>query len=161
MQGHPDVQPDLSLVATTGSTITGCVMSTRGRVVGPAGSSLDVVVPGPLAVLPAHQGQGMGAALMTETLDRARAAGWPAAFLYGNPAYYPRFGFRDASALGVTTAAGDTFPAFMGLELQPGALAGRGGRLVESGLFEVDEAAVEAFDAQFPPRRKERTATQL
>ena len=56
----------------------------------------------PLAVTPSRQRQGIGAALMTELLDRADAHGWPLVVLLGSTEYYPRFGFEPAGSYGIT-----------------------------------------------------------
>lgn len=173
--GHPDLIEPLMLAAVDTDEIVGCVMSTRGRIrealaptptgpaagVGRGADAVDVVVPGPIAVAPARQGRGIGAALLTETLRRARELGERAAFLYGDPVYYARFGFREASQLGVRTADGQSFPAFMGRELEAGALTGTTGRLVTSALFDVDDAHVDEFDRRFPARLKEKRPGQL
>ncbi|MDR9778396.1 hypothetical protein RJJ65_38300, partial [Rhizobium hidalgonense] len=71
-------------------------------------------------------------------------------FLYGSPDYYPRFGFEDARRWGVTTADGSNLDAFMGLELTSGALADAAGRLRESGVYEVSDDEVDAFEATRP-----------
>ena len=42
----------------------------------------------------------MGARLIRDALGRAEEAGEPAVMVEGIPAYYPRFGFEKASALG-------------------------------------------------------------
>lgn len=151
-QGHPDVVDGLPLVAVVDETVVGCVMSTRARVLAGAGERIEVLAPGPLAVAPERQRQGIGSALLWRTVDDASRLGFPAAFLYGEPGYYPRLGFVDATTFGITTAEGDNFPDFMAKELVTGALAGITGRLVESSLFDVDPAAVGDFDAHFPAR---------
>ncbi|QDC11539.1 N-acetyltransferase [Oceanicola sp. D3] len=48
---------------------------------------------GPIAVHATRQGEGLGAWLMTESLERARAAGWARVMLVGDAPYYARFGF--------------------------------------------------------------------
>ena len=47
----------------------------------------------PLGVIPARQKMGIGTALIAEGLALCRAAGAVNAFVYGDPAYYARFGF--------------------------------------------------------------------
>lgn len=48
----------------------------------------------PLAVKPAHHGCGIGSALVRTGLKRLSARSVHAVFVYGDPAYYVRFGFR-------------------------------------------------------------------
>lgn len=54
---------------------------------------------GPVAVHPTHQGEGLGAALIWDSLARAKTAGWRRVILIGDAAYYKRFGFAQAPAL--------------------------------------------------------------
>ena len=54
---------------------------------------------GPISVLPALQGQGIGSALMHAALDGLRARGAAGCLLVGDPAYYTRFGFKPVSGL--------------------------------------------------------------
>lgn len=55
---------------------------------------------GPVSVLPAHQRQGIGAALIREGLSRLRAMGARGCCLVGHPDYYGRFGFVHPPGLG-------------------------------------------------------------
>ncbi len=48
---------------------------------------------GPVAVHPTRQGEGLGALLIQDSLDRARDSGWQRVMLVGDAPYYNRFGF--------------------------------------------------------------------
>ncbi len=87
----------------------------------------------PVSVLPAHQGSGIGSALIREGLKRATDAGWKAVFLLGEPAYYSRFGFSVDAALPFETL----YPVqyFMALELTTGGLSAGGGAAVYAEPF--------------------------
>jgi len=52
---------------------------------------------GPIAVHPTVQGEGLGAALMSQSLARAEAAGWRRVLLVGDEPYYRRFGFEKVN----------------------------------------------------------------
>lgn len=54
---------------------------------------------GPISVLPARQGSGIGASLMRAALEQLRAQGTAGCVVLGDPAYYNRFGFRAEPAL--------------------------------------------------------------
>ena len=54
---------------------------------------------GPVSVLPQHQRQGIGTALIREGLSLLKARGAQGCVLVGEPAYYRRFGFRNLSVL--------------------------------------------------------------
>lgn len=49
---------------------------------------------GPISVLPAYQGRGIGSALMREALRVLEESGAAGCVLLGEPEYYGRFGFR-------------------------------------------------------------------
>ena len=73
----------------------------------------------PCAVLPAHQGQGAGTAVIRAALDAARDAGEHTAVVLGHPPYYPRFGFTPCAGHGITPPPGQEWPAeaFLALSL--------------------------------------------
>ena len=54
---------------------------------------VDACVLSPLSTLPAHQGRGLGTALLTAAVEAARDVGRPALFLEGSPAFYGARGF--------------------------------------------------------------------
>jgi putative acetyltransferase len=90
--------PALSLVAVSEGQSLGHVMSSYVDVVPGSRRVLQV---GPLAVVPSHQRQGIGTALMHETIRIADDMGEPLLLLEGNPAYYGRFGFTRADEQGI------------------------------------------------------------
>jgi putative acetyltransferase len=54
---------------------------------------------GPISVLPAWQGRGVGSALMRAALEALREMGAAGCVVLGEPAYYGRFGFKAESGL--------------------------------------------------------------
>lgn len=78
----------------------------------------DVLLLGPLAVHPTMQGEGLGAWLMRDSLDRARAEGWARVMLVGDLPYYQRFGF--ARLEGVVMPPPTNPERILGLALVPG-----------------------------------------
>jgi putative acetyltransferase len=65
---------------------------------------------GPISVLPARQGQGIGSGLMHAAMDALRARGAAGCVLLGDPLFYGRLGFRteyfQAFAFGATLPRG-------------------------------------------------------
>ena len=88
--------PTLSMVAMRDDRIVGHVACTRGWV-----GEVSALGLGPISVLPAHQRQGTGQALMHAIIGAADAAGEPMIALLGDRHFYRRFGFVAASRLGV------------------------------------------------------------
>lgn len=116
---------------------------------------------GPLAVLPGHQGKGIGGSLLTRMLEGAKTLGFSGAFLYGNPDYYRRFGFVAAASFDVHPSEGGDIPQFMGCVLDGSRLSRVRGLCREDGAFRVDSRDVEQFDRGFPPKEKHALPGQL
>ncbi|MFQ5564927.1 MAG: GNAT family N-acetyltransferase [Paracoccaceae bacterium] len=53
---------------------------------------------GPVAIHPTRQGEGLGALLVMDSLERARDMGWQRVVLIGDEPYYRRFGFSREMA---------------------------------------------------------------
>lgn len=102
-----DVVPALSLVATLGDDVVGHGLCSLGRVDGRRLLGL-----GPLGVLPAYQGRGVGHALMHGLLAAADALDEPAVAVLGDPSYYGRFGFVPAEPLGILPSDPEWAPYF-------------------------------------------------
>ena len=49
---------------------------------------------GPIAVHPTYQGEGLGAALIKNSIKRAKKLTWKRVLMVGDEIYYRRFGFR-------------------------------------------------------------------
>ena len=105
--------PGLSLVAESAKgEIVGHVISTRGWI-----GQTPALGLGPIGVSPAHQGRGIGSALMRATIDAAEAMGEPAVVVLGSTDYYPRFGFVPADSLGIICPDPSWGSHFMALPL--------------------------------------------
>lgn len=88
----------IGLVSTAGSEAIGAALFS------PLGAPLRALALAPVAVAMANRRRGVAAALIREGIGRARAAGWEAVFVLGDPAYYGRFGFSAGAAAGFECA---------------------------------------------------------
>jgi len=155
-----DFVPDLDFVAEKEGQIVGQIVYTRGIIKYKKGKEKEVLSFGPVSVLPHLQKQGIGRALITHTINLARDLGFPAIFIYGDPRYYSRFGFRCAEKYDIKTADDKYAVALQALELIPGVLDGTPGRFIESAAFQVDMAKLAEFDAAFAFKEKTETESQ-
>lgn len=129
----------LALVARRGSLLEGTV-----RLWDIVAAGRPALLLGPLAVAPEAQGQGVGSRLMRRAIDDAAAAGHGAVILVGDPGYYARFGFRADLTAGLEMP-GPVDPArFLGLELEPGALAGALGLVTAAGRPAMGRSSAES-----------------
>ncbi len=127
--------PELALVAEDDSGVIAHVMLSWVGVEG--GSRPRILNLTPMSVRPDRQRLRVGSRLIRDALRRAEEAGEPAVVVEGIPAYYPRFGFERASALGFVPAH-PKIPddAFMVKRL-PGYRADLAGRIVYPPAFEA------------------------
>ncbi|MGW0844721.1 GNAT family N-acetyltransferase [Streptomyces sp. NPDC002787] len=89
--------PGLSYVAEApDGTIAAYALITRCHV-----DEVPALALAPVAVLPDHQRQGAGGAVVRAVLEAARTAGERLVLVLGHPGYYPRFGFVRASEYGI------------------------------------------------------------
>ncbi len=115
-RGVPPVAP-LCLILREDGVLAAAIRHWPVRVAG-----APALLLGPVAVHPTRQGEGLGGWLIIESLDRARALGWPRVLLVGDAPYYARFGFtqlRDVEMPPPTNPA-----RILGLPLAPGAWDG-------------------------------------
>ncbi len=111
----------LSLVAVRNTRVIGHILFSR-MWIDSDGQTTDALALAPLAVVPEHQRQGVGSALVQRGLALCAEEGHRAVLVVGHPKYYPRFGFLHEPASRLESPyQGD---AFMALELAPGALLG-------------------------------------
>ncbi len=143
--------PELSLVAEDFGSVVGHIAASRATVEDQEGKPHEVLCIGPLSVDPVAQGAGVGSDLMKRCLELAAEMGFCGAFLFGDPRYYTRFGFRPAERYGVCDSEGAFAVALMGIPLTENGLKDIRGRFVESSCFSnvADEAYAE-FDSDFP-----------
>jgi predicted N-acetyltransferase YhbS len=111
----------------------------KGRLVGTvrlwhvsAGGRIALVL-GPLAVDPACQKLGIGAALMRHAIETARRLGHGAIVLLGDAPYYARFGFVPEKAAEMHLPGTFERERLLGLELTEGALDGAWGMIIATG----------------------------
>ncbi len=97
------------------------------------GAAVDALLLGPLAVDGAHEGKGIGAALMRAAIGEAKARGHGAILLVGDAPYYERFGFFAEKARHLVMPGPFERNRFLALELKDGWLNDAAGMLVASG----------------------------
>ncbi|WP_370376104.1 GNAT family N-acetyltransferase [Catenulispora sp. GAS73] len=99
LRAAPAALAPTSLVATVDERVVGHVMLSACRLDAPP-RLVDVLSLSPLGVLPEYQRRGIGTRLIAHALAAADSQGIPLVFLEGDPSYYGRHGFADATELG-------------------------------------------------------------
>lgn len=115
------------------------VATHRGRIIGTvrlwnvsAGGKAALLL-GPLAVHPDYRSRGIGAALMSHSIESAQRLGHGAIILIGDEPYYSRFGFNAGKTFDLRMPGPFDQKRLLGLELVTGALDGTRGMITGTG----------------------------
>ncbi len=151
------------------------VMEQNGRLIGQNlfmetiiqaddGREIPVLTMGPICITPELKRQGYGKILLDYSIEKAAALGYGAVLFEGNIAFYGKSGFDYAGKFGIRyhdlpEDADSSF--FLCRELIPGYLGDVTGVYLTPQGYYVDDADVEAFDKDFPPKIKQKLPGQL
>jgi putative acetyltransferase len=113
LRADGDLVPELCLLADDAGEVVAHIAFSRARLE----SGHTVLALAPMGVLPERQREGIGAALIGESLARARETAFPLVVVIGHPGYYPRFGFESGASFGVVDPYGAPPEAWMALRL--------------------------------------------
>ncbi len=157
MRKHPDFIPELAFVLEKDGEIIGNIMYTKAWLEDEDGNLKEILSFGPICVLPEYQRQKLSRILIEHSFDVAREMGYDVNIILGNPANYVGRGFVSCKKKNVCYVTEGNFPtALLVCELVPGVLDGRKWKYIASTAADCceDTAAVESFDATFPPKEK-------
>ena len=163
MRNHPDFIPELAFVAELDGRIIGNIMYTKAWLEDENGSRKEILSFGPLCVARDYQRQKIGKALIEHSFEAARRMGYDVSINFGNPGNYVGRGFVSCKKKNVSFVVEGNYPtALLVRELVPNVLDGRKWMYIPSTAADCceDTAAVEAFDAAFPPKEKKWMPSQ-
>jgi putative acetyltransferase len=109
----------VSLVAEEGGEVVGHILFSELSIATESGE-VEALSLAPMAITPERQRRGNGSRLIREGLRRCQEEGHRIVVVLGHPDYYPRFGF--SARLAERLRSPYSGPAFLALELVPGAL---------------------------------------
>lgn len=163
MRSHPDFLPELDFVLEKDGRIVGSIMFTKAWLEDEHGERMEIVSCGPLCIAPELQRQKLGKMLIEHSFEAARKLGYGVNVNFGNPGNYVSRGFVSCKKKNISFVFDGNFPtALLVCELKEGALDGRKRMYIPSTAADCceDTAAVEAFDATFPPKEKKWMPSQ-
>lgn len=164
LRNAPDFVPELDFVMELDGEPIGQVVFVHAKILTDDGKELPIMTFGPLSIRPDKQRQGYGKILLTHALTKARETGVGAICIEGNIDFYGQCGFVTASERGIryhSEPKDAVTPYFLLCELQPNFLNGATGTYRPPEIYSVREEDVEAFDRNFPPKRKQKLPGQL
>ncbi|MDL2221036.1 N-acetyltransferase [Parabacteroides sp. OttesenSCG-928-N08] len=155
MRHHEDYMPELSLVIEENKEIIGSIHFTHAKVITATGEEIPVVHFGPVCITPELHRQGYGRIIITNAIERAKAAGHRAIVLGGFRYHYELYGFLPTKKYNITMNDGKFYTGIMALPLYDGALDNISGKLKLSDALYPDESGLKAYEATFPTMEKQ------
>ena len=164
LRNDPAFVKELDFVMEKDGRLIGQNMFMRTVIHADDGRVIPVLTMGPICITPELKRQGYGKKLLDYSLEKAAAMGFGAVLFEGNIDFYGHSGFRFARQFGIRyhdlpEGADDSF--FLCKELIDGYLDSVTGVYQTPRGYYVDDAAVEDFDRDFPPKQKLRLPGQI
>ena len=128
------------------------------------GEIREILIFGPVSVLPEYQKKGYGEKLINYTIEKAKKLGYDAIVITGNPKYYKKFGFESCSKYKIHYEGLDKneeAPFFMIKILNDNNIENLKGIYSAPDCYKVDEKELEEFDKKFPFKIKEKIEGQI
>ena len=159
LRDDPAFVKELDFVMEKDGEMIGQNMFMRTVINADDGRVIPVLTMGPIGITPELKSHGYGKKLLDYSLEKAAAMGFGAVLFEGNIGFYGKSGFDYARNFGIRyhdlpEGADDSF--FLCRELIPGYLNGITGVYQTPQGYYVDDADVEKFDKDFPPKEKLR-----
>jgi predicted N-acetyltransferase YhbS len=164
---------ELDYVAEIEGKIVGSITYTRSKIVSAKDESqdlfTDIATFGPIGVLPEYGKRGIASKLILQTLQIAKAMGFRAVIIFGDPRFYCRLGFRCGEKYDITDECGKFCCSLLVYPLDddlkhPFGKDFEGGKFVESAVFSdeslANEEELSRFDSSFPSREKGHDVAQ-
>ena len=164
LRDDPAFVKELDFVMEKDGSLIGQNMFMRTVINADDGRDVEVLTMGPICITPELKRRGYGKKLLDCSLDKAAELGFGAVLFEGNIDFYGKSGFDYARRFGIRyhdlpEGADDSF--FLCRELIPGYLDDVTGVYQTPQGYYVDDADVETFDKDFPPKEKLKLPGQL
>lgn len=164
LRDDPAFIKELDFVMELDGELIGQNMFMKTIIEADGGGTVPVLMMGPICITPRLKRQGFGKKLLDYSLQKAAEMGFGAVLFEGNIAFYGKSGFDYASKFGIRyhdLPEGADSSFFLCKELIPGYLDKVTGVYQTPKGYYVDDADVEAFDKEFPPKEKLKLPGQL
>ena len=164
LRDDPAFVPELDFVMEKNGEIIGQNVFAKTIIEADDGRTIDILTMGPIGIIPDLKRHGYGKALLDYSLEKAAEMGFGAVLFEGNIGFYGKSGFDYASRFGIRyhdlpEDADSSF--FLCRELIPGYLDGITGVYQTPQVYYVEDADVEKFDKDFPPKEKLKLPGQI
>ena len=164
LRDDPAFVKDLDFVMEKNGMLIGQNVFMRTVINSDDGRNIPVLTMGPICIASELKRRGYGKMLLDYSLEKAAEMGFGAVLFEGNRDFYGKSGFDYARRFGIRyhdlpEDADDSF--FLCKELKPGYLDEVTGVYQTPQGYYVDDADVDEFDKEFPPKQKLKLPGQI
>ena len=164
LRDDPAFVKDLDFVMEKNGMLIGQNVFMRTVINSDDGRDIPVLTMGPICIASELKRRGYGKMLLDYSLEKAAEMGFGAVLFEGNIDFYGKSGFDYARRFGIRyhdlpEDADDSF--FLCKELKPGYLDEVTGVYQTPQGYYVDDADVDEFDKEFPPKQKLKLPGQI
>lgn len=156
---------ELDYVIELDNKIIANIVYAKGKLKLENGTIKDILLFGPVSVLPEYQKMGYGEKLINYTMKKAKKLGYEAIVITGNPDYYKKYGFESCSKYNIYYEGmnkTDEAPFFMIKVLDNKRINELKGVYSDPGCYiKIDKKELEEFEKLFPKKVKEKREGQL
>ena len=164
LRDDPAFVKELDFVMEKDGSLIGQNVFMRTVINSDDGRDIPVLTMGPICIAPELKRRGYGKMLLDYSLEKAAEMEFGAVLFEGNIDFYGKSGFDYARRFGIRyhdlpEDADDSF--FVCKELKPGYLDEVTGVYQTPQGYYVDDADVDEFDKEFPPKQKLKLPGQI
>ena len=164
LRDDPDFITELDYVMEKEGKLIGQNVFVKAIIESDDGKDIPILTMGPIGITPELKRQGYGKQILDYTLEKATELGYGAVLFEGNIDFYGKSGFTYAKEFGIRyndmPADADT-SFFLCKELKQGYLDGITGTYRTPKGYLVEDADVEEYDKNFPPKEKLKLPGQI
>jgi predicted N-acetyltransferase YhbS len=155
---------DLDYVLELNNQLIANIVYAKGNLKLDNGTNRDVLIFGPVSVLPEYQKKGYGEQLINFTMNKAKELGYNEIIITGNETYYKKYGFESCSIYNIYYEGLDKtleYPFFMINIFDKSKFNINGATYSDPLCYNINENELKEFDKKFPNKIKEKREGQL
>ena len=155
LRNHSDYLAELSFVIEADGILAGSIFYSKSKIIHTNGKELETITFVPVSIHPSLHKKGLGRALITYSIEKAKKLNHRAILIGGFPYHYKTYGFVGAKKYNIGMSDGNFYTGILALPLREGALDGiQNGVIQFSDAFEPNEDSLDSFDSEFEPKEK-------
>ncbi len=154
MRNHKDFIKDLAFIIEVDGEVEGAIFYTHSKIIQKNKEDVKTITFGPVFISPKLHRQGLGKALISHSIEKAKEMGFNGIIILGFPYHYSPYGFVGGKKYSISMEDNNYYIGLQALELQEHAFDNVKGYAKFSDVFEFTQEEVDKFDKNFHEKEK-------